>query len=169
MSALLPTRCDTRYRFQTRLLTRTASFVGKVDREFRVLDCLAKSGTGFPSPRPYVFSNDHSVTGTDFYVVSLTLSARIKKKRTSDNIWQMEYIGPGRIQTLDVTLPMAKDAQERREMWVEALTLMAKLHKIDYKKIGLQGFVGFPCTKAVEQGTYQMLGTTGQGHRILPA
>jgi hypothetical protein len=46
----------------------------------------------------------------------------------------MEFIGPGRIQSLNVTIPEAKSAQERREMWVEGLTLLAKLHKIEYKK-----------------------------------
>ncbi len=46
----------------------------------------------------------------------------------------MEFIGPGRIQSLNVAIPEAKSAQERREMWIESLTLLAKLHKIDYKK-----------------------------------
>lgn len=91
-----------------------------MDREFRVLKALADSGEDFPSPKPYVYCADSSVISTPFYV--------------------MEWIGPGRIFQADPTIPEARDAGERRAMWVEALRTMAKLHKIDYKKIGLSGF-----------------------------
>ncbi|KAI9003387.1 kinase-like domain-containing protein [Hyaloraphidium curvatum] len=91
-----------------------------VAREFRVLDALARGNTGYASPRPYTLCTDEAVIGSDFYV--------------------MEYIGPGRIQTLEITLPGARDAAERRAMWVEYLRKMAELHRIDYKKIGLSGF-----------------------------
>lgn len=92
----------------------------QVDREFRILNALAKSGSGFPSPVPYVYSDDSSVCGTPFYI--------------------MEYVGPGRVFNLDIRLPDARDAAERAAMWKNFLQVMATLHKIDYKKIGLQGF-----------------------------
>ncbi|KAI9006408.1 kinase-like domain-containing protein [Hyaloraphidium curvatum] len=92
----------------------------QVDREYRILNALANSGIDFPSPKPYVLCQDPAIVGTDFYV--------------------MEFRGPGRINDASAALPAAKDAAERRAMWVEMLQTLAKLHKVDYKKIGLQGF-----------------------------
>ena len=57
------------------------------------------------------------------------LGLRIRITQKAHFVLVMEYIGPGRIMPADPTIPEARDAGERRAMWVEALRLMAKLHK----------------------------------------
>jgi aminoglycoside phosphotransferase (APT) family kinase protein len=92
----------------------------QVDREYRVLKALSDANSGFPSPKVFTYSDDSNVCGTPFFV--------------------MEYIGPGRIQTLDISLPQARDAEERRAMWIEMMRVMAQLHKLDPFAMGLRGF-----------------------------
>ncbi len=86
-----------------------------IDREFRVMDALA--GTGFPVARQYALCVDESVIGRAFYV--------------------MEYI-EGRV-LWDQSLPGMTPA-ERSAIYDELNRVIAQLHGIDYKAIGLDDF-----------------------------
>jgi aminoglycoside phosphotransferase (APT) family kinase protein len=86
-----------------------------VDREYRVIDALAK--VGFPVARPHVLCEDESVIGTAFYV--------------------MDYVA-GRV-IWDQSLPGMTRA-ERAAIWDELNRVIAKLHGLDYRAIGLEGF-----------------------------
>ena len=39
----------------------------QVDREYKVISAL--HGVGFPVPRPFLYCDDRSVVGTEFYVM----------------------------------------------------------------------------------------------------
>ena len=86
-----------------------------VDREYRVIAALHP--TGFPVAKPYVLCEDESVIGTAFYV--------------------MDYV-EGRV-LWDQSLPGMTKAQ-RAEIWDELNRVIALLHKIDYRAVGLEGF-----------------------------
>jgi aminoglycoside phosphotransferase (APT) family kinase protein len=86
-----------------------------VDREYRVIKAL--HGAGFPVPRPVLLCEDESVVGTAFYV--------------------MEFV-EGRV-LWDQSLPGMTKA-ERGEIWDELNRVMAVLHTLDYRKIGLEDF-----------------------------
>ena len=86
-----------------------------VDREFRVISALHK--TGFPVARPYVLCEDDGVIGTMFYVMDC-VEGRV--------LW-------------DQSLPDL-DPAARREIWRELNRVVALLHTIDYKSVGLEGF-----------------------------
>jgi aminoglycoside phosphotransferase (APT) family kinase protein len=86
-----------------------------VDREYRVIKAL--HATGFPVARPHALCEDESVIGTAFYV--------------------MDYV-EGRV-LWDQSLPgMAK--AERFAIWDELNAVIAKLHLLDYRALGLEGF-----------------------------
>jgi aminoglycoside phosphotransferase (APT) family kinase protein len=86
-----------------------------VDREYRVIKALHP--TGFPVARPHVLCEDESVIGTAFYV--------------------MEYV-EGRV-LWDQALPgMSK--RERGEIWDALNQVIARLHTLDYRDLGLQEF-----------------------------
>ena len=86
-----------------------------VDREYRVIKALHP--TGFPVAKPHVLCEDESVIGTAFYV--------------------MEYV-EGRV-LWDQALPgMTK--RERGEIWDALNGVMAQLHTIDYRAVGLEEF-----------------------------
>jgi aminoglycoside phosphotransferase (APT) family kinase protein len=86
-----------------------------VDREYRVTSAL--HSTGFPVARPQVLCEDDSVIGTSFYV--------------------MDYV-EGRV-LWDQALPgMTKG--ERGAIWDELNKVISKLHSIDYRAVGLDGF-----------------------------
>src|SRR5256885_2359115 len=86
-----------------------------VDREYRVIAALHP--TGFPVARPYSLCEDESVIGTAFYV--------------------MDYV-EGRV-LWDQSLPgMTKS--ERRAIWDELNRVIALLHTLDYRALGLEGF-----------------------------
>ncbi|HYN12634.1 MAG TPA: phosphotransferase family protein [Burkholderiales bacterium] len=86
-----------------------------VDREYRVISALHP--TGFPVARPQVLCEDDSVIGTAFYV--------------------MDYV-EGRV-LWDQALPgMTKG--ERGAIWDELNKVISKLHSIDYRAVGLEGF-----------------------------
>ena len=86
-----------------------------VDREFKVIKAL--HGVGFPVARPYVLCEDDAVIGTAFYVMDC-IDGRI--------LW-------------DQTLPgMSKTG--RRAIWEELNRVIALLHGIDYKAVGLEDF-----------------------------
>jgi len=86
-----------------------------VDREFKVISALHK--TGFPVAKPYVLCEDESVIGTAFYVMDC-VEGRV--------IW-------------DQSLPGMTKAQ-RAAIWDELNRVIALLHTVDYKAIGLEDF-----------------------------
>ena len=86
-----------------------------VDREYRVITALHK--VDFPVARPHVLCEDESVIGTAFYV--------------------MDYVD-GRV-LWDQSLPGMTKVQ-RSEIWDELNRVIALLHTIDFRKIGLQDF-----------------------------
>ena len=86
-----------------------------VDREYRVIRALHP--TGFPVARPHVLCEDESVIGTAFYVMDF-VDGRV--------LW-------------DQSLPGMSKA-ERAGIWGELNRVIAQLHTIDYRAIGLETF-----------------------------
>jgi aminoglycoside phosphotransferase (APT) family kinase protein len=86
-----------------------------VDREYKVMKAL--QSTDVPVPRMYVLCEDDSIIGTMFYV--------------------MEYV-EGRVYT-DRLLPGCTQPQ-RAEMYDAMNDVLAKLHSVDYKAVGLSDF-----------------------------
>jgi aminoglycoside phosphotransferase (APT) family kinase protein len=86
-----------------------------VDREFKVIRAL--HGIGFPVARPYVLCEDDSVIGTAFYVMDC-VEGRV--------LW-------------DQTLP-GMDKRERAAIWDELNRVLALLHSVDCRKVGLEDF-----------------------------
>ncbi|HEX2566384.1 MAG TPA: phosphotransferase family protein [Burkholderiales bacterium] len=86
-----------------------------VDREFRVIQALHK--VGFPVARPLVLCEDESVIGTAFYVMDC-VEGRV--------LW-------------DQSLPGMSKA-ERFAIWDELNKTISRLHSIDYRAVGLEGF-----------------------------
>jgi aminoglycoside phosphotransferase (APT) family kinase protein len=86
-----------------------------VDREYRVIAALHK--VDFPVARPHVLCEDDSVIGTAFYV--------------------MDYV-EGRV-LWDQSLPGMTKA-ERGAIWDELNKVIARLHSLDYREIGLEDF-----------------------------
>ncbi len=86
-----------------------------VEREYRVISALHK--VDFPVARPHVLCEDESVIGTAFYV--------------------MDYV-EGRV-LWDQSLPGMTRA-ERGAIWDELNRVIAQLHCIDYRAVGLESF-----------------------------
>ena len=86
-----------------------------VDREFKVIQALY--GVGFPVARPHVLCEDDEVIGTAFYLMDC-IEGRI--------LW-------------DQSLPGMQKA-ERRAIWEELNRVIALLHSVDYKAVGLEDF-----------------------------
>jgi aminoglycoside phosphotransferase (APT) family kinase protein len=86
-----------------------------VDREFRVQAALR--GSGVPVPEMLLYCSDPNVFGTDFYV--------------------MEAV-EGRI-VHDAALPGCRSA-ERRAIYRDVATVLARLHAVDWRGVGLDGF-----------------------------
>ncbi|MBM3568812.1 MAG: phosphotransferase family protein [Alphaproteobacteria bacterium] len=86
-----------------------------VDREYQVMKALW--GSGVPVPKVHVLCTDEAVLGQWFYV--------------------MDYV-EGRV----FADPLAPDAgkDERAAMYREMATVMAKLHQVDYRAVGLSEF-----------------------------
>jgi aminoglycoside phosphotransferase (APT) family kinase protein len=95
-----------------KLVSKTAH---KVEREYRILHAL--QNTDVPVPKVYGLCEDERVVGSPFYI--------------------MEYLD-GRI----FTEPhfQGVSATERKEMWHDAVRTLAKLHRLDPKDIGLEGY-----------------------------
>ena len=86
-----------------------------VDREYRVITALG--GAGLPVPRTFALCEDENAIGRAFYV--------------------MDYV-EGRV-LWDQALPgMSRDA--RRAIYDEMNRVIAQLHAVDYKAIGLETF-----------------------------
>jgi aminoglycoside phosphotransferase (APT) family kinase protein len=86
-----------------------------VDREYRVIQALHP--TGFPVARPQVLCEDETVIGTAFYVMDF-VEGRV--------LW-------------DQALPGMSKA-ERGAIWDELNRVIAWLHTIDYRAVGLETF-----------------------------
>ena len=86
-----------------------------VEREFRVIRAL--HGVGFPVARPYVLCEDDGVIGTAFYIMDC-VEGRV--------LW-------------DQGLPGMEPAQ-RFAIWDELNRVIALLHTVDYRAVGLEGF-----------------------------
>ena len=86
-----------------------------VDREYRIFTALA--GSDVPVPKTYLFCDDTTVIGTEFFV--------------------MEYL-PGRI-FWDATLPGLSPA-ERSAIFDEMNRVLAALHRVDYAARGLADY-----------------------------
>ena len=86
-----------------------------VEREFRVIEAL--HGVGFPVARPYALCEDDGVIGTAFYIMDC-VEGRV--------LW-------------DQALP-GMDPAQRFAIWDELNRVIALLHTIDYRAVGLEGF-----------------------------
>jgi aminoglycoside phosphotransferase (APT) family kinase protein len=86
-----------------------------VDREFRVMKALGS--TGFPVPEVLVLSEDETIVGTMFYVMSHV---------------------PGRV-FMDCTMPDL-DRDQRSAVFDSVNEVLAQLHKVDYQALGLGDF-----------------------------
>ena len=86
-----------------------------VEREYRVTEALYK--VNFPVARPHVLCEDQSVIGTAFYVMDF-VEGRV--------LWDQSLPGMTR--------------GERYAIWDELNRVMALLHSIDYRAVGLQEF-----------------------------
>ena len=86
-----------------------------VDREFRVIHALYP--TGFPVAKPHVLCEDALVIGTPFYVMDF-VDGRV--------LWDQSL--PGMTKT------------ERAAIWDELNRVIAQLHSIDYRAVGLEDF-----------------------------
>ena len=86
-----------------------------VDREYRVIKALHP--TGFPVARPHVLCEDESVIGTAFYVMDF-VEGRV--------LWDQSLPGMSRA--------------ERGAIWDELNRVIASLHSIDYRAVGLEAF-----------------------------
>jgi aminoglycoside phosphotransferase (APT) family kinase protein len=86
-----------------------------VDREYKVMRALGK--TDVPVPEMLLFCEDESIVGSIFYV--------------------MEHV-EGRVYT-DRLLPGCTP-DERRAMYDDMNVVLAKLHRVDYKAVGLEDY-----------------------------
>ncbi len=86
-----------------------------VEREFRVIAALR--ATDVPVPEALLLCEDPEVVGTAFYV--------------------MRYV-PGRVLP-ELTLPGLASA-ERRALWNDAVEVLARLHQVDWRAVGLADF-----------------------------
>ncbi|MCJ1257264.1 hypothetical protein MMC24_005089 [Lignoscripta atroalba] len=95
-----------------KLLSKTAH---QVEREYRIIHALER--TDVPVPKGYSLCEDVGIIETPFYI--------------------MEFLD-GRIFE-DASFP-GVSADERTEMWHDAIRTLGKLHRIDPKSVGLQNF-----------------------------
>lgn len=86
-----------------------------VEREYRVMKALASSDV--PVPKMYGLSEDASLIGTPFFA--------------------MEYL-EGRV-LFDATLPSV-EPEVRRAHFKELVRVMAALHQVDYRRLGLEDY-----------------------------
>jgi len=86
-----------------------------IEREYRVQDALSKSG--FPAARMFTLCEDESVIGRAFYIMEM-VEGRV--------LWDQSLPG------------MSPD--QRGAIYAEMNRVIARLHGIDYKAIGLESF-----------------------------
>ncbi len=86
-----------------------------VDREFRVISALWP--TEVPVPKAWLLCEDPSVIGTSFYVMDF-VEGRVFRT----------YSLPG------------MEPTERRAIYEAMVDVLAKLHRVDYRKVGLEDY-----------------------------
>jgi aminoglycoside phosphotransferase (APT) family kinase protein len=86
-----------------------------IEREFRVIAAL--QGTGVPVPEALLLCEEPAVAGTPFYI--------------------MRYVA-GRIMP-ELGLPGLAPT-ERRALWDDAVAVLARLHQVDWRAVGLADF-----------------------------
>ena len=86
-----------------------------IDREFRVMQALAK--TEMPVPKMLAYADDRSITGAPFYL--------------------MERIEGRVFHTAEIA---GVAPSELRAMYLAAAEMLARLHKVDWRAIGLEDF-----------------------------
>ena len=86
-----------------------------VEREFKVIKAL--HGVGFPVARPYLLCEDDAVLGTPFYLMDC-IEGRV--------LWDQSLPGMSQVQ--------------RGAIWEELNRVIALLHSVDYKAVGLEDF-----------------------------
>jgi aminoglycoside phosphotransferase (APT) family kinase protein len=86
-----------------------------VEREYKVIKAL--HGVGFPVAKPWVLCEDDAVIGTAFYVMDC-VEGRV--------LWDQALPGMQR--------------EERSAIWDELNRVIAQLHAIDYRAVGLEDF-----------------------------
>ncbi|KAI6779268.1 Acyl-CoA dehydrogenase family member-like protein [Emericellopsis cladophorae] len=87
----------------------------KVEREHRIIEALGP--TNVPVPKTYCLCADGSVVGTPFYIMGF-LDGRILE---------------------DAGMP-GMTAEERSSHWKAAVKTLAKFHRVDFRKVGLEDF-----------------------------
>ncbi|MEM7406549.1 MAG: phosphotransferase [Pseudomonadota bacterium] len=105
-----------------------------VDREYRVISALG--GTDVAVPRTLALCEDDEVIGTAFYI--------------------MEHV-EGRV-FLDPALP-EQSAEERSAIYAAMNVELARLHAVDFRAVGLQGYgrEGGYCTRQIARWTKQYI------------
>jgi aminoglycoside phosphotransferase (APT) family kinase protein len=86
-----------------------------IDREFRVLKAL--EGTGTPIPHPHLYCDDADVIGSEFYIVDAVVGPIH---------WSAELPGVS--------------PEYRADYYEDLFRQLARLHRLDWKRIGLEGF-----------------------------
>lgn len=86
-----------------------------MDREYRIIHALRD--TDIAVPKAYALCEDDSVIGTPFYIMEF-LDGRIFE----------DFLMP------DVS------AEERTALWKAAIELLARFHRVDFRKVGLENF-----------------------------
>lgn len=104
-----------------------------VEREYRIMKALA--GTGVPVPETLGLCEDKSVIGTPFFVMRYV---------TGTIFW-------------DPTLPEVPSNAARTKVYEEYISALAKLHTVDYAKVGLgdYGKVGGYVARQVDRWSKQ--------------
>ncbi|EFX04126.1 phosphotransferase enzyme family protein [Grosmannia clavigera kw1407] len=97
------------------LVSQTAH---KVEREYRILAALAAGAADVPVPRPLCLCEDVAVVGTPFYLMAFL---------------------DGRILT-DPVMPALPSPAVRRAMWSDAVRVLARLHRVDPRQVGLETY-----------------------------
>ena len=95
-----------------KIISKTAH---RVDREYRIIHALRD--TDIAVPKAYALCEDDSVIGTPFYIMEF-LDGRIFEDFT------MPGVGP----------------EERTALWKAAIETLARFHKVDFRKVGLEKF-----------------------------
>mmetsp|Transcript_20417 Transcript_20417/g.45777 ORF Transcript_20417/g.45777 Transcript_20417/m.45777 type:complete len:387 (+) Transcript_20417:47-1207(+) len=97
----------------------------QVDREFRVQKALA--GTGVPVPEVLLLCQDPAVLGQDFYLMKFV------KGRIFNDIGRKGEWGEGaRLEGFCES--------DRTALHKDIIRVLAKLHSVEYKQVGLEGF-----------------------------
>jgi len=86
-----------------------------VDREYRVISALSR--VDFPVAKPLVLCEDENVIGTAFYVMDF-VEGRV--------LWDQSLPGMGKA--------------ERGAIWDEMNNVISRLHRVDYRAVGLESF-----------------------------